>query len=76
MHKIDGICPICQFKIKSPKNVWVKYHISYKPELTILACRYCNWTEYNLRNNIKIPTTHFRRTEKLLKFHNKIGYPI
>jgi len=44
------ICPICQQPIRSP-NFWVKYHISYNPELIILACRYCNYTEWCLRNN-------------------------
>lgn len=45
-------CPICDKLIIKP-NTWVKYHISYNPEMVILACKYCNYTEYCLRTGQK-----------------------
>jgi len=46
------ICPICIKKIVKP-NTWVRFHIKYKPEMQILACKYCNYTEFCLRTGIK-----------------------
>jgi len=33
------------------KNYWVVYHIRYNPPLVIVACRYCNYTEWAIRND-------------------------
>jgi len=73
--KTDGICPICQQKILG-KNCWVKYHISYDPEMTILACKYCNHCEYLLRKNLKIPFKYYKRASKIIKFHDKLDIQI
>ena len=45
----NDICPVCQYKIRG-HNYWVKYHVSYTPNLEILACRFCNYTEWAMRN--------------------------
>jgi len=49
-RKKGDICPVCQ-KIMWGKNYWVIYHIRYSPPIVILACRYCNYTEWAVRND-------------------------
>lgn len=68
-------CPICGYKIVAP-NVWVTYHIRYNPPLTILACKYCNYTEFLLRNEFKLTRRTKYRAYKILKYHEKLGFPI
>jgi endogenous inhibitor of DNA gyrase (YacG/DUF329 family) len=41
-------CPICSRKIVRP-NSWVRFHIKYQPEMVILACKYCNLIEKDMR---------------------------
>lgn len=36
------ICPICKFN----RQKLITYHISYNPERTIYACKWCNYIEY------------------------------
>jgi len=76
------ICPICNTKVRKP-NEFVKYHLRYSPELTIMACKYCNFTEYALRNNKPLPPCGYAvkykaydqltRASKIIRFHNKLG---
>lgn len=42
-------CPICgtSYTYNDPKIV---YHVEYKPEITIDACRGCNYAEYLIRH--------------------------
>lgn len=69
----NDVCPICHYQIISP-NCWVRYHISYKPEMVILSCKYCNMSEYFLRNNIKRDTPKFNsRWRSVLLFQKKFG---
>jgi len=66
-------CPICLFKIVSP-NVWVQYHISYKPPLVVLACKYCNFCEYNIRNGLdRTKSMTFLRIQRVISFSKKFG---
>jgi len=70
------ICPICRYGI-SGRNQWVKYHISYRPELTILACKFCNFTEWSIRNEISIPFGAVdSRKNKVIAFQAKMGYAL
>lgn len=71
--KKTEICPICKIEIRKP-NKFVKYHISYSPEITILACQYCNYTERALRLNEKLPYCGLMRYKKIILFHNKFGF--
>jgi len=69
------VCPICKKQL-SAKNRWVKYHVSYKPEIMILACKWCNFTEWVLRNNIKnrnygVLTPH--RVQSVIDYQEKFG---
>jgi len=69
-------CPICYKKVAG-KNGWCKYHITYKPEKTILACKFCNFTEFILRNSIKrefgggVLTPW--RVDRVVAYHAKFG---
>ncbi len=47
------ICPICEMVIKN-ENYWQPYHISYVPELVILACKYCNFLEWAIREDKEV----------------------
>jgi len=47
-------CPICTRLIIFP-NVWVRFHVTYNPEIQLLACKYCNYVEYALRTGKPIP---------------------
>jgi len=50
-------CPICRLKIKKP-NKWVRFHIRYgKHPIVILACKYCNYIEWQLRTKKDIVDT-------------------
>lgn len=72
-------CPICREK-PIGKNCWVRYHISYKPELVILACKYCNFIENKLRHcepiSKNVWTKEWKRANKIIKFHEKFGLKI
>ena len=81
---MENKCPICNAKI-TKKNPIVRYHIRYHPPLVILACKFCNYTEYNLRNNLplsrcslnnNIHRYSINRAKKVLLFHNKLGLKI
>jgi len=41
-------CPICEMPVKYPNRL-VRYHVRYERPIVILACMYCNYTEYLLR---------------------------
>lgn len=72
-RKKDDVCPICSKKV-TKKNPWVRYHVRYEPPLVVMACKFCNYTEFCIRNNI--PLRHFLgtfRVHKVVAFHNKIG---
>jgi len=56
-RKKGDVCPICE-KNMWGNNFWVRYHVRYNPPIQILACRYCNYTEWAIRNNKK---TTFRK---------------
>jgi len=66
---MKGQCPICRKKVVSP-NVWVKYHVRYEPPIVILACRFCNWTERQLRRGIG--TSDFERSELVSAFQARM----
>jgi len=69
----QDICVICGLKI-SPPNYLVAYHIRYKPTpLVILACKYCNWTEYCLRNEEKGGKEVLRRFRQVIRYQSKFG---
>lgn len=71
--KKGGICPICFKKITKP-NIWVIYHISYAPQMQILACKYCNYIEYCLRNKKKANILLSKiRVERVIAYQRKFG---
>jgi len=54
-------------------------------ELAIIACKFCNFTEYALRNNkplprcavaSRYPQDTLSRADKVIKFHYKLGLKI
>lgn len=76
--KKKEICPICYNKI-TPKNHWVRYHVSYTPEIVVLACKFCNFTEFCLRNNVVRNGSGVLtpwRVRKVLEYHKKFGLEI
>lgn len=42
-------CVICLQKIRKP-NVLLRFHVRYDPPIVILACKYCNFVEWQLRH--------------------------
>jgi len=73
--KNGDICPICKQFIRK-NNFWVKYHIRYNPEICIVACKYCNFTEFLLRNPSKIDRPRCAtpwRVDKVIAYHQKFG---
>jgi len=83
---LENTCPICGVKI-TKVNPLVRYHLRYKPPLVILACKFCNFTEFALRNDLKLPKCAYgsffypqkdtrTRAAKVLLFHNKLGLQI
>jgi hypothetical protein len=70
-------CPICKKPVIG-KNSWIKYHISYKPEMTIMACKFCNYTEWLLRNNLsmKYHLECIARSKDVILYQNKFGIKI
>jgi len=81
--KNGDICPICRYRITKP-NVWVRYHVSYRPVLVILACSYCNYTENCMRTGKPIPWQYrsmYRpnrpsRHEMVARFHERFRLEI
>lgn len=74
--KKGDICPICKNKILG-KNVWVMYHIRYNPPLVILACKFCNFTEFCLRNGIKgTNALTIKRVNKVINYQKKFNIKI
>ena len=57
MQKYD-VCPICKKKVQKP-NTWVVYHVRYDPPITIIACKFCNFAEWALRNDVDIRYNRF-----------------
>lgn len=80
-----NLCPICGCSI-TKKNPLVVYHIRYHPPLVILACKYCNYTEYSLRKSYPLPrcaiyTNRYKinsvpRAKKVILYHDKLGLKI
>jgi len=70
-------CPICGFA-PSKRNPMVTYHISYNPELVVMACKYCNFTEFLLRNKIERDYNFLnqKRTNAVKKYQEKFGQKI
>ena len=64
------LCPICQYRI-IPPNTIEKFHIRYLPPLVILACKYCNQTEYDLRK--KIPLHFYTKAHAVQQFMLKFN---
>jgi len=48
------ICPIC-YRMITGNNCWVRFHVKYKPEMVVLACKYCNFIELCLRLRLPVP---------------------
>jgi len=47
--KKGDVCPVCEIQMWR-KNYFVPYHVRYgERPIVILACRFCNYTEYVLR---------------------------
>lgn len=69
-----GVCPICWCK-PTKKNPFVRYHIRYNPPLEIYACKYCNWVEHCIRNEIFLKTTkvNFHRINSVINYHKKFN---
>jgi len=56
-RKKRGKCPICLVPPRRP-NRFVRYHVRYgKRPIVILACKFCNYVEYQLRNGLDIVDT-------------------
>jgi len=70
--KKGDICPVCEQRIKKP-NFWVRYHIAYQPNMCILACRYCNYTEYAIRTSKvdRIRCATPARVYRVLNYHRR-----
>jgi len=68
-------CPICRYFIVAP-NVWVRYHVSYDPQIVIMACKYCNYVENCLRNNKPVSLSQYGRIEKVINYHKKLGFKL
>jgi len=79
-------CPICSARV-TKKNPLVVYHIRYSPPLVILACKYCNYTEWALRKKsyplpaCSIKTNPYKmqsipRAKKVILYHHKLGLKI
>lgn len=70
------ICPICEIK-PNKKNIFVRYHVRYRPEICIMACKYCNYGEKYLRGKVdSIGPFIFKRLNKIRNYHLKLGIPI
>jgi len=63
----NDVCPICSRKI-TKKNCWVRYHVSYSPQLVVLACKYCNFAEYGLRTGAYLTRRAVTREPFVLAF--------
>lgn len=77
-RETGDICPICQNELHG-RNFWVPYHIRYGTNpICILACRYCNYTEWALRNQkidrLRCATPN--RVNQILILHKKFGCEI
>lgn len=60
-------CPLC-LKPYEGKRRPVTYHISYKPEKTIVACNICNWYEYLARKHPgKVPSYGKKFRKRLIR---------
>jgi len=66
-------CTICRFPVHLPNRL-VRYHIKYDPPLVILACSYCNYVEFSLRNHldVKDPNRAVCVRRYMLKFGVKL----
>lgn len=49
------------------------YNKKWTGEIAILACKYCNYTEYCLRNNKQGGSKVYSRFAKVLKYQAKFG---
>jgi len=74
MQKQGKYCPICYKKI-IPPNILLEYHIRYTPPLIIMACKWCNFAEYGLRNNLNLSYNKetVKRIPHVIKFQAKFG---
>jgi len=70
--KRGDTCPICDMALRLP-NRWVRYHVSYEPEMVILACKYCNLVEQRLRTRLPVPSGLLSREIKVIIYHKKYG---
>lgn len=70
-RKKGDTCPICLCRV-GPSNPWVKYHVSYRPRIEILACKYCNWVENCMRTGKRIKARHSVRAHKIHYFTKKL----
>lgn len=61
-------CVICGLTIVPP-NSWLRYHIKYNPPIVIMACKYCNYTEFCIRNNRFLSKETKKRYKKVLSYH-------
>lgn len=69
------VCPICG-KEPAKRGGWVTYHISYDPEITLDACKSCNFLEYLLRHHKSIKKYgygHFGKRYENIKLLKNIG---
>lgn len=65
-------CPICMLTIRKVLgNRLVEYHIRYEKPIVILACKFCNYVEFQLRNKIEPRDTY--REKMVRAFHKKFG---
>jgi len=72
--ELDSYCPICLLKVKKPNN-WVNYHIRYDPPLVIKACKFCNFTEFALRNKLNVSYNKYtlKRIPYVVAYQKKFG---
>lgn len=59
------------FMLKIP--LYTKNQKLWNGSIVVLACKYCNYTEYCLRNNIQGGRQVLKRFQKVLKYQAKFG---
>jgi len=72
--KKGEICPLCAMPMRNG-NYLVRYHVRYSPPIEILACRFCNYTEYVLRTGKvdRVRCATDTRIFAIKSFHFKFG---
>ncbi len=63
---MEETCPICGDKYtKTDKEV--KYHVTYKPEVTTYACDGCNYAEHLIQHPEIVPLHPIEKRKELVR---------